>query len=192
MNNYLILPNFLDKEKYRKYFMHEFLSKNDFQAKVQKIPYAQFRQNESFDPIIDLLDKEISTRIPFLRLEYISIFKHTCTQPIHIDGNKQIRSCSLNLTLQGYKNTRLNFYRLKENKLPIPTNAFYFETNEVEYIESLEENDEWVLVNSGCPHNIDSVNSEDPRYTLCIRFYGNPKFENIVSWLTTHKINQLK
>ena len=144
----------------------------------------QFRQHESYDSMIDLLDKEISAIIPFLKIDYISIFKHRHKQPIHIDGHAEIRSASLNLPLINFETTTLNFYRSLKDQLPIPTTTgFYFENHEVELVETLPGTDEWVLVNSGCPHNIDNVDSYNPRYTLCVRFKNNPKFTNIVNWI---------
>ena len=111
-----------------------------------------------------------------------TIFKHLSDgQSIHIDGVQVPRYSSLNLPLSGYEKTKMAFYKVINNIEPVISNANYYSKNDVEQIDEFKCKNEWVLVNSGIPHNIQHIDKNNPRVTLCIRFKSNPTLSDLVN-----------
>ena len=73
------------------------------------------------------------------------------------------------------------FYNTKSNIVSEIRDAHYFKKYDVLLISELSGNNEWVLVNSAFQHNIVNIDSNNPRLTVCIRFVGNPKFEDLIT-----------
>lgn len=120
--------------------------------------------------------EEILKNYKFPGIEYFCIFRHFWDQPVHIDGTTKLRHSSLNLPIAGNNTASMRFYDLKENATIEITDANYPKSEDLIFKDELF-TDQFALINSGVPHGIANVDSNDPRITLCIRFYGNPPFE---------------
>ena len=182
MNHFAHIPD-LDVEPYTNYFINEFIPSRNFEVNMKdKGRYVQYnRQDFANDPIILELDKILRTRYRFPPIQYFIIFKHTLAQPIHIDGIEKPRICSLNLPLSGYESTKMIFYKVISGAVPSINDANYYSPDDVQPVSEFECKNEWVLVESGVPHNVTNINPNNPRYTLCIRFFTNPTFEFLVN-----------
>jgi hypothetical protein len=191
MNNfYLKIPS-LDTKFYTDYFLNEYIPKYDILGKLttdKELYYRDFMLEEKYYAI-EFLENTLKEefKIPF-KVDCVMLFYHTLFQHrIHIDKkNNTYRYASLNLPLIGFENTKMIFYQLKNlnDTYNNVTDAFYFNNNDVTPVSELDGKNEWVLVNSGIPHNIiTTVNNPLPRITLCIRFKSNPKFEILANFL---------
>ena len=172
----------IDNVYWTDYFLKEFIPKYKFYdaLKESRYCYVMYDNKIQYSGIIEL-DNELQGKYNFPPIEYFMIFKHTTNQPIHSDGQGISRHSSFNLPLLGYAGTNMCFYEMKDvNVEPEASNAYYYNEENLTMADKLSGGNEWVLVNSGVPHNIVDMNSNDPRITVCIRFYGNPTFEDLV------------
>ncbi len=188
--NYLYLD--IPTEPFVNYFLNDYIPKNNIidiitSSNLSHVEHQlKNKPEKSMMDLNSLLNKEY--KIPF-KIEYFSIFYHSTPQSIHTDGITQIRYSSLNLPLTNYQDTKMLFYKIKnETNTPIVQDAFYFKKDDLDVIEELPGKQQWVLVNSGIPHNVVCTNHALPRITLCVRFLGNPKFELLKSYISNNPI----
>lgn len=135
--------------------------------------------------MVDRMNHLLMDKFNFPSLDYALIFRHRGKeQPIHADGHSFLRHASLNLPLSGFNGAKMIFYKPKaEDEAVRKADAFYFSRNSVVYDGELEGKNEWVLANSSIPHHIVNVNPMFPRLTMCFRFEGNPRFEDLAALL---------
>jgi hypothetical protein len=174
----------IDNVYWTDYFLKEFLPKYKFYDDLKKSAYNYVSYNNIYQyPEIEKFSKELMKNYNFPAIEYFLIFSHRqSTQPVHIDGIRQYRHASLNLTLSGYQNTKMLFY--KENKPGIQSNvsnANYFDIDDLTLVDEFHGTNNWVMINSGVPHQAVGINLNDTKITVCIRFIGNPKFEDLIT-----------
>jgi hypothetical protein len=182
-NYYQHFPE-IDNVYWTDYFLNEFIPKYKFYESIKESLYNYvFYANKNQYPGILELSTELTTKLKFPPIEYFLIFKHVdIDQPIHADGENIVRYSSFNLPLFGYAGTNMCFYKMKDDTIkPEIRNAYYYNKENLTVIDKFSGENEWVLVNSGVPHNIVDVNSTDPRITVCIRFYGNPTFQDLIN-----------
>lgn len=173
----------IETESYRKYFQEVFFAKYDMGRDSMRV-YQQFYQAVICDPKIDELNQIISVyKIP--PIDYILIFRHFGDQRIHSDGHGgKSRYASLNLPISGFGNTKMVYYTENDNSSkPVATDAFYYTRSNVSKLYEFDSIDKWTLVDSSKPHNIVGSDRADPRITVCCRFHGNPKYEDLISQL---------
>ena len=170
----------LDIDSYSEYFLSIF----HVQLRNQMSQFFQYKVN---DPAIKKLNDILVTKYQFPPIQYFIIFNHNKDQPIHIDGIDTIRHASLNLPLSGIDSNKMIFYKLKKDSVPVITNANYYTKSDVEYLAEIDGKKQWALVNSGIPHQVINIDSNQPRITLCIRFYTNPTFEYLLSKLVRRR-----
>lgn len=184
MNYFVHIPN-LEVEKYTNYFLNEFIPSRNFEANLSNTScYIQyFRKDFYQDPVVLELDSVLRKKFNFPPLEYFSIFRHVGNQSIHVDGINILRYASLNLPLKGYESTKMMFYEQNKGIKPKITDANYYDEKVVTKVAELLGINQWVLVDSSIPHNITDVDFNNPRYTLCLRFSGNPTMSQLVDKL---------
>jgi hypothetical protein len=184
MNYFVHIPD-LEVEKYTNYFLNEFIPSRNFEGNLSNTScYIQYFRNDFYqDPVILELDLVLRKKFNFPPLEYFSIFKHTGYQAIHVDGTNIPRYASLNLPLKGHESTKMMFYEQNKSIKPRITDANYYDLENVLPVSELPGSNQWVLVNSNIPHNIVNVDFNNPRYTLCLRFFGNPTMSQLVDKL---------
>lgn len=182
MNYFVNIPD-LEVEKYTNYFLNDFMPSRNFEVNLSNtLPYIQyFRKDFYQDTVLLELDSVLQIKFNFPPIEYFSIFKHTGYQSIHVDGIKIPRYASLNLPLKGYESTKMMFYERNKDINPRITDANYYKLEDVHSVSELLGSNQWVLVDSSVPHNITNVDFDNPRYTLCIRFYGNPTIAHLLN-----------
>lgn len=183
MKPYLHLVD-LEVDKYTNYFLNEFIPANKFNQQITNTNrYVQYELPSFFNnPVIKELEYILCTKYNFPSIQYFIIFKHLNDgQAIHIDGVQVPRYSSLNLPLSGYEKTKMAFYKVINDIDPVISNANYYSKNDVEQIDEFKCKNEWVLVNSGIPHNIQHIDKNNPRVTLCIRFKSNPTLSDLVN-----------
>lgn len=174
---YLDLPT----DYFVKYYLEDFIPKNRVIEKMLETNALYFQVDKLNSTTIYLeylLEQKFNKK---LKIQYFHIFQHHRNQDIHIDGNKEIRNCSLNLPLINFDNTETRFYKTKTS-IPsfLKTDAIYYNGKEdLEVAETLPGSQKWVLINSGVFHNVITENKNKPRITVSFRFKGNPKFENL-------------
>lgn len=178
MSYFVHIPE-LEVEKYTNYFLNEFIPSREWNGQTTYIQY--FKKDFYMDPIIRKLDFELQIKFNFPPIEYFSIFKHKKEQDIHSDGTHIPRYASLNLPLKGFESTKMVFYETTNNIVPKITNANYFSEKDVSPVIELEGSNQWVLVDSSIPHNIVNVDCNNPRYTVCLRFFTNPTLSELVN-----------
>ena len=177
---YQHLPS-IDNKLYTDYFIDKFIPKYKFIQKLVGI-YTQYHR-DVVSKEIELLKLELTLikKYKFPKIEYISIFEHTQDQPIHSDGIDVPRYASLNLPISGWEGTKMNFYDVRNRDLiPNIRDANYYDENDVTYAVELNGENSWVLVDSSTPHHIIQINSANPRMTVCVRFMGNPTFNELL------------
>ncbi len=132
--------------------------------------------------LLKKLSNDLQEQYKFPPISNFLIFCHQqASQPVHIDGTSQYRYASLNLTIKGYQNTKMMFYKQNESNMQTTiSNAYYFDKQDLLLVDELKGSNDWVLINSGVPHQAIGVNLNDTRITVCIRFLGNPTFENLL------------
>ncbi len=138
----------------------------------------QHNQLESITKLNSILANDFG----FPPIIYYLIFIHDADQPIHVDGSdiQTPRFASLNLTVQGFETTYMNFYQLNNVKqTPRVDDALYFEKEHVSLDKSFKVSKKWALVNSSIPHNITGIDRSNPKITLCLRFKTNPKIYDL-------------
>ncbi len=174
----------IDNVYWTNYFLNEFIPKNfHFEKRVNtESSYISYYRKDFIDNLEILKFSSLLTRkLKFPPIDYFSIFRHVKPQPIHADGKLALRNASFNLPLAGYEDTKMCFYNTRPGTVPEVKDAFYFKNDDVSLVSELAGTNEWVLVNSGVPHNIVDINSNNPRLTVCVRFVGNPKFEDLIT-----------
>jgi|GEM_PF-3263680 hypothetical protein len=175
----------IDSVYWTNYFLNEFIPKNkffentSFNTRPSYISY--FKKDFNDESKILELSSLLTEKLKFPPIEYFIIFRHVVSQFIHADGQTALRNSSFNLPLTGYQGTKMWFYNTKSNIVPEIRDAHYFKKDDVRLISELSGTNEWVLVNSAVPHNIVNIDSNNPRLTVCIRFVGNPKFEDLIT-----------
>jgi len=175
----------IDNVKWTEYFLKEFIPKYKFFENTSdvKSSYIEYHKKD-FKSELEILKLSalLSSKLQFPPIDYFLIFRHvTMDQPIHADGMSVLRNVSFNLPLLGYEGTKMCFYKEKNlDKKPIISNANYFDANSVEFVSEFDGGNDWVLVNSAMPHNVVNMNPDNPRLTLCIRFVGNPTFDDLI------------
>jgi hypothetical protein len=173
----------IDSVDWTEYFLKEFLPKQKFFENLSKSKYNYVQYNDiNIDPAIVKLSSILESKFNFPPIEYFLIFCHDReNQPIHIDGINQLRYSSLNLTISGFKNTKMIFYKKNNpNATASVTNANYFDIKDLTPVTEFNGSNEWVLVNSGEPHQVIGINTDSPRITVCFRFLNNPIFKDLV------------
>jgi hypothetical protein len=183
--NYFVHISNLEVEKYTNYFLNDFIPSRNFEVNPPNTSchIQYFRKDFYQDPVILELDSVLRRKFNFPPIEYFLIFRHTGCQGIHIDGINIPRYTSLNLPLKGYEPTKMIFYKQNKGITPRITDANYYDEKVVTKVAELLGSNQWVLVDSSIPHNIIDVDCNNPRYTLCLRFFGNPTMAQLVDKL---------
>jgi hypothetical protein len=176
----------IDNVYWTYYFLKEFIPKYKFFENTSfntRSSYLEwFKKDLPFETEILKLSSLLSSKLRFPPIEYFLIFRHNnMDQTIHSDGREILRNSSFNLPLLGYEGTSMCFYEQKTILSPTIRNANYYEKDNLILVEKFTGGNEWVLINSAVPHNIVDMNSSNPRLTVCIRFVGNPKFEDLIT-----------
>lgn len=174
---YKILDN-LECDAIRNYLRNTF---------VPKYVDTQIGDNRYVPFTVAYMKDELKTfeesllRYNFPKIAYFLVFVHYDEQPIHIDGyTEEIRWASLNLPIEGYEGTKLNFYESNGDLAQTKSDARYMTDRSALTLVDTLESDKWVIVNSGVPHNVVDVDPKQRRVTICFRFEGNPKFEDLI------------
>ncbi len=175
MNRYYQSLHDIEFSQYRDYFNTEFMPTH---FKNPNGRYNLYQMAQYRSPKISELEDKVRSHFDFPNFDYFIIFKHFSDQPIHVDGVVGVRFTSLNLALTGYKDTKMKFYKITNNIMQ-KTDAHYYDKANVEFDEEFHTDDQWMLVNSGEPHNVVNINSIDPRVTICFRFADNPKYSEL-------------
>lgn len=173
----------IDNVYWTDYFLKEFIPKYKFFENTSDTgsSYIEwYKKDLNHEIEILKLSSLLSSKLRFPPIEYFLIFRHI-NQPIHADGREILRNSSFNLPLLGYEGTSMCFYEQKTILPPTIRDANYYEKNNLTLIEKFVGRNEWVLVNSAVPHNVINLDSSNPRFTVCIRFKGNPTFEDLVN-----------
>lgn len=173
----------IDSVEWSEYFLKEFLPKHKFFENLSKSKYNYVQYNDiNIDPAIVKLSSTLESKFNFPPIEHFLIFCHNKeNQSIHIDGTSQLRYASLNLAISGFENTTIIFYKKNNPNAKVAvTNANYFDIKDVTPITNFNSTSKWVLINSGEPHQVIGINTNNPRITVCIRFYKNPKFHDLI------------
>jgi len=174
MNHLFKLLPELDSTYYRNYFLNTFIPENKF---LEESSFYNEYYNLKLFPEINKFGKYLTEKYRFPELEYMIVFRHARQQSIHADGTaNNTRDTSLNLPIRGYEKTKMVWYMPKIGERPIISTAHYYESSQVDKIESVDSTNEWILVNSKIPHNIINSDFTNPRITACLRFKGNPSF----------------
>jgi hypothetical protein len=172
----------IDNVYWTNYFLKEFIPKYKIFEQLSSPLYMMYFKKDFYKDLEILkLSSLLVSKLKFPPIEYFSIFKHTYSQAIHADGKSTLRYASFNLPLVGFEGTRMCFYNTKSNVIPKVADAYYFKEDDVCLATELEGKNEWTLVNSSIPHNIVNVDFNNPRITVCIRFNGNPKLEDLIT-----------
>lgn len=174
----------IDNVYWTNYFLKEFIPKYKLfenTSDIGSLYMMYFKKDFYKDLEILKLSSLLVSKLNFPSIEYFSIFKHSYAQSIHADGKATLRYTSFNLPLVNFEKTRMCFYNTKPNIIPKVTDAYYFKEDDVCLATELEGKNEWTLVNSSIPHNIVNVDFNNPRITVCIRFLGNPKFDDLIT-----------
>ena len=184
MNCFYKIFSEIDNVYWTNYFLNEFIPKNLFfekqnDADSSYILYPKKTVIENLE--ILKLSALLSSKLKFPPIDYFLIFKHTKSQPIHIDSYPNIRNVSFNLPLTGYKGTDMCFYSLKSDAVAEVRDSYYFKNDDTNLVSKFAGTNEWVLVNTSVPHNIVNIDSNNPRLTVCLRFADNPKFEDLIA-----------
>ena len=185
MNYFAHLPT-LNVEPYTDYFLNKLVpSKSElpnFDFDLKKLIYIPYLKKDLVDdPVVTELDNLLQTKYNFPPIFYFSIFRHTVHQEIHVDytgTQRDPRYASLNLPLTNYDSTKMIFYKPITDTPPRVGDAYFYTADQVEPVAELKGSNDWVLVNSGVPHQIVTQDLDNPRITLCIRFEGNPTFDD--------------
>jgi hypothetical protein len=174
----------IDNVYWTNYFLKEFIPKHKFFENTSDTgsSYIQWYKKDFINELQILkLNSLLSSKLQFPPIEYFLIFRHNdMDQLIHADGGKILRNSSFNLPLLGYNGTSMCFYEQKTILPPTIGNANYYKTDNLTLVEKFTSGNEWVLVNSAVPHNVVGIDSNNPRLTVCIRFLGNPTFEDLI------------
>jgi hypothetical protein len=178
MNYFAHLPT-LSAKPYTDYFLNTFMPLN---FKAHEGLFTPFLKKDFIDdPILTELDNLLQTKYNLPPIFYFSIFRHSQPQRIHVDFTGQqhdFRHASLNLPLSGFESTKMIFYKEKQGMSPrLGNDAYFYSLDQVDPIVEFKGSNDWVLVNSGVPHQIIAENLDNPRVTLCIRFEGNPTID---------------
>ena len=176
----------IDNVYWTNYFLNEFFPKYKIFEQLSMSNtsslYTMYLKKDFYKDLEILkLSSLLVSKLNFPSIEYFSIFKHRYAQTIHADGKSTLRYASFNLPLVGFEGTKMCFYNTKPNVIPKVTDAYYFKEDDVCLATELEGKNEWTLVNSSIPHNIVNSDFNNPRITVCIRFNGNPKFEDLIT-----------
>lgn len=173
----------IDSVEWTEYFLKEFIPKYNFFENLSKSGYNYVQYHDiHMDPAIAKLSSILTSKFNFPPIDYFLIFCHkTTTQAIHVDGTYQPRYASLNLPINGYENTKMIFYKKNNPSAKIAvTDANYFNKEDLTPVAEFDGANEWVLVNSGEPHQVIGIDTANPRITVCLRFIRNPTFEKLV------------
>lgn len=174
----------IDNVYWTDYFLKEFIPKYKFheELKVSAYNYVQYNNKNLYPKIVEL-DNELQQKYKFPPIEYFLIFSHQAqNQPVHIDGTQQYRHASLNLTVTGYQNTKMLFYtQNKPNIQSNVSNANYLDLKDLKLVNEFNGCNNWVMINSGVPHQAIGINLNETRTTVCLRFTGNPTFEDLIN-----------
>lgn len=176
----------IDTKFYTSYFLDTFYTEeNRKKYLLSPSVYIRLGKADLNTAPINELSNYLVSKFNFPEFSYALMFMHLRPHhPIHIDGHLEVRYSTLNLPLAGYDNTKMVFYKMKPGATaPTKADATYFGKDSVEYYGELEGKNEWVLANSSIPHHIVNVNPAIPRLTMCFRFEGNPKFEDLAALL---------
>ena len=174
----------IDNVYWTDYFLKEFIPKYKFfenTSDIESSYIAYYKKDFERESEVLKLSALLKSKLKFPPINYFLIFKHSYAQPIHADGKLTLRYASFNLPLVGFEVTRMCFYNTKSNVITKVEDAYYFKEDNVCLATELEGRNEWTLVNSSIPHNIVNVDFNNPRITVCIRFDGNPKFDDLIT-----------
>jgi len=173
----------IDNIYWTNYFLNEFIPKKlHFKKNINLGSVYRLYSKKDFIENLEILKLSVllTRKLKFPPIEYFAIFKHTAFQPIHIDGYPKKRHASFNLPLTGYEGTDMCFYNLKPNAVSEVRESLYFKNEDADLVSKFAGTNEWVLIDSSAPHNIVNVDYNNPRLTVCFRFEGNPKFEDLI------------
>jgi hypothetical protein len=173
----------IDSVEWSEYFFKEFLPNYKFFENLSKSDYNYVQYNDvRMYPAIVKLSSILESKFNFPPIEYFLIFYHEKeNQPIHIDGINKLRYASLNLSISGFENTKMIFYKKNNPNASVSvSNANYFDIRDLTPVAEFNGSNEWILVNSGEPHQVIGIDTANPRITVCIRFVGNPTFDQLV------------
>jgi hypothetical protein len=51
---------------------------------------------------------------------------------------------------------------------------------DLKLVNEFDGSNNWVMINSGVPHQAIGINLNETRTTVCFRFVGNPRFESLI------------
>jgi hypothetical protein len=178
----------LNNVKYTSYLLNEFIPKYkvieelDRTRSAKSISYVQHsRVHILQEPNLLEFNAHLKLVYNFPDIEYFSIFKHHKDQPIHADGLQILRCSSLNLPLSGYENTKTIFYKETfVNPNREIRDANYYNIENLSPIAELQGTNDWVMINTGIPHQVIGATASNPRITVCFRFVSNPTINQLL------------
>lgn len=179
MSEYFYHLHKFDQVKYTNYFVKEFIPRENFEDTLRKSGnrHVGYHNLENYT-VIQQLSQELTDKYKFPKVAYMNIFYHTSDQPIHSDGISYPIYSSLNLPIVGFEKSTTLFYKSRESAR-ITRDGNYYKPESVEIVGSLAGSNQWVLIDSSIPHNVVGATAHQPRITVCLRFYGNPKFQEL-------------
>lgn len=196
---YKFFPN-LDSALVREFVVNNFIKNNAIDNTEHQ--YKTFGNNYVKKiPEISSINDILMSKYNFPEIEYFVIFKLTHEQAIHVDGSLLPRLSALNLPVQGYENTRMNWYEssndvLFTSGLPLSSIenlkfynlkkffkekdiASYYNPSNLTKLASVVTDSSWILVNTGIPHNVSDIQPTVPRFTISLRFKHNPTIQEL-------------
>jgi hypothetical protein len=189
-NKYRMLDCFfhlpkLNTVEYSSYFLNEFIPKYkvieelDRTKSTKSISYVQYFIFQM--PNLLKFNAHLKLVYNFPDIEYFLIFKHHTDQPIHADGLQILRHSSLNLPISGYENTKTIFYKETfVNPNREIQDANYYNIENLSPIAELQGTNDWVMINTGIPHQVIGATASNPRITVCFRFFSNPTINRLL------------
>jgi hypothetical protein len=189
MSNYYKFIDIIDTKPYIDHFLNTFIKEHNFIELVTKqVNKTYIEYPIHTDPMVAKISVELTKKYKFPPISHFILFYHTCDQNIHADGSTVPRWCSFNLPLIGWEGTVMNFYSTKPNVISKDAESRYYNQDDVIHQDQFNCTNNWVLVNSGFPHNVCNMTPENPRITLVNRFHGNPTFETLTNLINKASI----
>jgi hypothetical protein len=78
-------------------------------------------------------------------------------------------------------NSKPLFYNENKSNIQLNvSNANYLDLKDLKLVNEFDGSNNWVMINSGVPHQTVGINLDETRTTVCFRFTGNPRFESLI------------
>jgi hypothetical protein len=141
------------------------------------------------EPVKEILDRELRNRnLP--ELAYTVCFARPAKdrQSIHVDGTNSTTCASLNIPLMGCENSVMEWFSgdyclVRKNYTDQSGQTVYYQevvwNTEHEVVNTLELTKSY-MVRVDVPHRT-TANDHDQRAVLCLRFLGNPTWDQVCS-----------